>query len=110
MKNTEQLTRSGSNTATARRKSGVKLGQLEYINCSRILSDGQIKKLKEHKYSCLNESLFDPYLQPYWNWLVGQIPVWLAPNLITIIGLALNIVTSLILVYYSPDCRQNVLK
>lgn len=42
-------------------------------------------------------------LQPYWNWLVQKLPLWLAPNLITIIGLLVNILTALILMCYDPD-------
>ncbi|XP_067627819.1 cholinephosphotransferase 1 isoform X2 [Eurosta solidaginis] len=72
----------------------------------RILSPQQLKKLSEHKYSCSSNSLLDPWLQPWWNWLVSMTPLWLAPNLITIIGLIVNIVTTLILVYYSPDGRS----
>lgn len=47
-------------------------------------------------------------MQHWWNWLVQQCPLTLAPNLITITGLAINIFTSLILVYYSPDAKQDV--
>jgi len=49
----------------------------------------------------------EPYLQPWWNFVVGCLPLWLAPNLITIIGLFLNILTSLLLVYYNPDGKQD---
>jgi hypothetical protein len=76
--------------------------------CDRILSRQQLVRLKEHRYSCLCSSLLDKYLQPYWNWLVLQIPIWMAPNLITILGLIINVVTSLILIVYSPDCKQPV--
>uniref|UniRef100_T1PFL7 diacylglycerol cholinephosphotransferase n=1 Tax=Musca domestica TaxID=7370 RepID=T1PFL7_MUSDO len=69
----------------------------------RILSPQQLKKLSEHKYSCTNSSLMDPWLQPWWNWLVSKTPLWLAPNLITIVGLAVNIITTLILVAYAPE-------
>ncbi|XP_043867267.1 cholinephosphotransferase 1 isoform X2 [Drosophila mojavensis] len=69
----------------------------------RILSPQQLRKLSEHKYSCFSASLLDPLLQPWWNWLVAQTPLWLAPNLITIVGLILNIVTTLILICYSPN-------
>ncbi|XP_068145309.1 cholinephosphotransferase 1 isoform X1 [Drosophila tropicalis] len=68
-----------------------------------ILSGQQLRKLSEHKYSCSSSSLLDPLLQPWWNWLVAQTPLWLAPNLITIVGLVLNIVTTLILICYSPN-------
>ncbi|XP_034104483.1 cholinephosphotransferase 1 isoform X1 [Drosophila nasuta] len=70
---------------------------------SHILSPQQLRKLSEHKYSCFSASLLDPLLQPWWNWLVAQTPLWLAPNLITIVGLILNIVTTLILICYSPN-------
>lgn len=73
-----------------------------------ILTPAQLKKLKEHKYSASSASLFDPVLQHWWNWLVVQVPMWLAPNLITILGLIVNVLTSLILIYYSPDCQQEV--
>lgn len=65
----------------------------------KLLSSAQLKRLGEHKYSCSSNSLFDPLLQPYWTWLVGRVPIWLAPNLITILGLLVNIFTTLILVW-----------
>ncbi|TGZ46161.1 Uncharacterized protein DBV15_05417, partial [Temnothorax longispinosus] len=37
--------------------------------------------------------------------LVSKVPLWLAPNLITVVGLIINIVTTLILIYHSPDAR-----
>ncbi|XP_020296550.1 cholinephosphotransferase 1 isoform X5 [Pseudomyrmex gracilis] len=71
----------------------------------KLLSPGQLKRLSEHKYSCTSNSLLDGLLQPWWDWLVSKVPLWLAPNLITVLGLIVNIVTTLILVYYSPDAR-----
>ncbi|XP_064112274.1 choline/ethanolaminephosphotransferase 1-like isoform X4 [Macrobrachium nipponense] len=50
----------------------------------------------------------DPMMQKWWCWLVEQCPLTLAPNLITISGLLVNIATSLLLVYYSPDAKQEV--
>ncbi|XP_047518050.1 cholinephosphotransferase 1 isoform X5 [Pieris napi] len=73
----------------------------------RILNAAQLKRLSEHKYSCSSASLLDAWLQPWWCWLVSKTPLWLAPNLITILGLIINIVTTLILVWYSPDARQD---
>lgn len=65
----------------------------------RLLSDAQLKRLGEHQYSCQSNSLLDKLLQPYWNWLVSKVPIWLAPNLLTICGLIINIITALILVW-----------
>ncbi|XP_049864923.1 cholinephosphotransferase 1 isoform X2 [Pectinophora gossypiella] len=73
----------------------------------RILNAAQLKRLSEHKYSCTSASILDACLQPWWCWLVSKTPLWLAPNLITILGLIVNIVTTLILVWYSPDARQD---
>ncbi|KAK9876621.1 hypothetical protein WA026_013998 [Henosepilachna vigintioctopunctata] len=72
----------------------------------KLLSDIQLKRLGEHQYSCSSCSILDKFLQPYWNWLVLRVPLWLAPNLITILGLILNIVTALILVWYSPNAKD----
>ncbi|XP_046429754.1 cholinephosphotransferase 1 isoform X4 [Neodiprion pinetum] len=71
----------------------------------KLLSPGQLKRLNEHKYSCTSVSLMDPFLQPWWNWLVSKVPLWLAPNAITVLGLTVNILTTLILVWYSPDAK-----
>lgn len=65
----------------------------------RILNAAQLKRLSEHKYSCTSASLLDAWLQPWWCWLVSKTPLWLAPNLITILGLIVNIFTTLILVW-----------
>ncbi|KAL3266412.1 hypothetical protein HHI36_010588 [Cryptolaemus montrouzieri] len=72
----------------------------------KLLSDVQLKRLGEHQYSCSSCSILDKFLQPYWNWLVLKVPLWLAPNLITTVGLILNIVTALILVWYSPNAKD----
>ncbi|KAH8401388.1 hypothetical protein KR009_005102 [Drosophila setifemur] len=82
--------------------SAIKMPLLAYRE-KHILSAQQLRKLSEHKYSCSSASLLDPLLQPWWNWLVAQTPLWLAPNLITIVGLLLNVFTTLILICYSPN-------
>ncbi|XP_063840307.1 cholinephosphotransferase 1-like isoform X1 [Scylla paramamosain] len=72
------------------------------------LSETQLRRLEEHKYSCASTSLMDPLMQKWWCWLVDQCSLTLAPNLITITGLIINIITSLVLCYYSPDAKQEV--
>lgn len=75
---------------------------------SEILSTKQIKALKEHKYSAEGTSICEPMMQIYWRWLVEQIPRTWAPNTITLVGLVLNILATLILVFYSPDGYREV--
>ncbi|XP_063303263.1 cholinephosphotransferase 1 [Pelobates fuscus] len=67
----------------------------------------QLKRLEEHKYSACGSSLLEPLMQVYWNWLVSKIPLWVAPNTITSVGLFLNVVTTLILVYYCPTATED---
>jgi hypothetical protein len=43
-----------------------------------------------------------------WNKVVTFVPLWVAPNLITIVGLLINIVTSLLYVYHAPQAKEEV--
>ncbi|KAK1906178.1 Cholinephosphotransferase 1 [Dissostichus eleginoides] len=70
------------------------------------LSPAQLKRLEEHKYSASGRSLFEPPCQVYWNWLVEQTPIWIAPNTLTIVGLMINILTTVVLVYYCPTATE----
>ena len=80
----------------------------KFVRNYQILTPWQLKKLSEHKYSASGISLFEPPMQVFWRWLVEQVPLWWAPNAITIVGLLINVLTTLILAYYSPDCKQEV--
>ncbi|KAK1901867.1 Choline/ethanolaminephosphotransferase 1 [Dissostichus eleginoides] len=73
------------------------------------LSRHQLKRLEEHRYSSAGRSLLEPLMQRYWEWLVGRVPAWIAPNLITIIGLATNVFTTLVLIYYCPTATEQSL-
>lgn len=72
------------------------------------LSRHQLKKLEEHRYSSCGKSLLEPLMQGFWEWLVGKVPAWIAPNLITIIGLIINIFTTVVLVYHCPTATEQV--
>lgn len=73
-----------------------------------VLNAMQLKNLSEHKYSSQGSTLLDPIFQPYWRWLVEKVPLNVAPNLLTIIGLIINVVSSTILVLYSPNATDDV--
>ena len=73
-----------------------------------ILSKSQLKNLDQHKYSSSGNTLLDPYFQIYWNWLVQQVPLYVAPNLLTIVGLGINVLTSTILMLYSPNADSDL--
>lgn len=72
------------------------------------LSRQQLRRLEDHRYSSEGQSVLEPFMQRYWCWLVSKVPLWMAPNLITIVGLATNIISTLILVYYCPTATEQV--
>lgn len=72
-----------------------------------ILTESQLERLKKHKYCAEGRSLTEFIFQPYWNWVVTLMPLWVAPNLITIVGLVLNVFTSLAVILYSPQANSN---
>jgi len=73
-----------------------------------VLSPQQLKRLSEHKYSAQDKSILDElFMHKFWSWLVLKYPLWLAPNVITLFGLLLNVTATVILSYYSPDAKQD---
>jgi hypothetical protein len=74
-----------------------------------VLTEQQLKRLKEHKYASEGITLFDPFMQEFWKWLVEFCPLWMAPNLITIVGLAFNIGTSVLLMVETDGAKEQVL-
>ncbi|XP_063909556.1 choline/ethanolaminephosphotransferase 1-like [Zophobas morio] len=77
----------------------------------RLLSNNQLKNLRDHQYSCQGTTILERlFLLSYWDWLTLKVPIWIAPNLITVVGLIVNVVTTLILVWYSPDAKQEAPK
>ncbi|CAI9723355.1 ethanolaminephosphotransferase 1-like [Octopus vulgaris] len=73
-----------------------------------VLTNIQLRRLLEHQYKAEGSSLLEPVMQKFWRWLVEQVPRWWAPNAITATGLVLNIMTTLVMVYYSPDAKHKV--
>eukprot|EP00795_Rhopilema_esculentum_P008613 gene8613-14625_t len=69
---------------------------------SNVLGKTQLQKLLEHKYSAQGTSIAEVYLQPFWRYVVEFMPLWLAPNTITTLGLAVNIITSALIMYICP--------
>lgn len=52
--------------------------------------------------------MLDPYMQVWWEWVVHRLPLWLAPNCMTLGGLLLVISTAIIFILYSPDAKQDI--
>ncbi|XP_069133710.1 choline/ethanolaminephosphotransferase 1-like [Argopecten irradians] len=70
-----------------------------------FLTQPQLERLKQHNYSAQGQSILEPQMQKFWRWLVEQIPKTWAPNTITMVGLFINIITTLLLVLFSSDAK-----
>ena len=95
------------NTFISNRLSQELCGKLQ-SRMAEVLTRSQLQRLIEHKYSAEGCSLLEPKMQIFWRWLVEQVPLWWAPNAITLIGLIMNVASVCVMVYYSPDARQEV--
>lgn len=73
-----------------------------------VLNEQQIQRLKQHKYSSEGVTVLDPCMQKFWKRLVEYFPVWIAPNLITIVGLMVNIATSVLLMFLTNGAIEPV--
>ncbi|KAK4686321.1 hypothetical protein P7C73_g3815, partial [Tremellales sp. Uapishka_1] len=63
----------------------------------------QLKSLDEYKYSGIDKSIVSRHvLGPWWTWLVGRMPMNLAPNMITFLGLCFVIVNVATLLVLDP--------
>ena len=73
-----------------------------------VLNYVQVRSLLEHKYNVDGVGLFERiYLQRWWRFLEQMVPSWWSPNAMTLAGLLLNLLGTLLLVYYNPDARHS---
>jgi ethanolaminephosphotransferase len=71
------------------------------------VSNEGLYNLKDYKYSSKDRSLVANYImQPFWNRAIKRFPLWLAPNLITLLGFFGILVSFLVTLYYSPTLTE----
>ncbi|KAI2472562.1 CDP-alcohol phosphatidyltransferase [Annulohypoxylon bovei var. microspora] len=71
---------------------------------AECISDDALIHLKSYKYSAVDKSPVSNYiLRPYWNAFVELLPLWLAPNMVTLIGFCFILVNIALLVIVMPD-------
>jgi len=70
----------------------------------------QLERLREYRYSGVDHSLVSRYiLKPYWwGQVIHLVPLWMAPNAVTLTGFFFVIANLLTMLYYTPtmdvDC------
>lgn len=72
-----------------------------YYRSDSEIKRAQLIRLGEHKYSAVDTSWLDDLcMKRFWDGVVQLYPMWLAPNLITLIGLVINLLTVLVLSHF----------
>ncbi|KAI7861452.1 CDP-alcohol phosphatidyltransferase-domain-containing protein [Spinellus fusiger] len=67
-------------------------------------SQEQLENLRYYKYAAVDKSFVTRYvLVHYWNWAITFFPMWIAPNLITLIGLFFMIFNVTLVALYVPS-------
>lgn len=68
------------------------------------VSDEALIHLRSYQYSSIDKSLISKYiLKHYWNGFVKILPLWLAPNMVTLLGFFFIISDVILLVIFMPD-------
>lgn len=72
---------------------------------AKLLGDSSLSHLRKYKYSGVDRSILSKYvLNAFWTWCAERMPLWLAPNCITLIGISSIVFCNfLVLVYQAGD-------
>ena len=69
------------------------------------MSSRALKGLRDYKYVAGGYTWLDRVHTPYWNQIVEYFPLWLAPNLITLIGTGWLVLAYFVTSTYLPDLK-----
>ncbi|KAH8899336.1 Choline/ethanolaminephosphotransferase [Thozetella sp. PMI_491] len=71
---------------------------------AECISEDALIHLKSYKYSSVDKSPVSKYiLKPYWDTFVTFLPLWLAPNMVTLLGFFFILGNVGLLVLFMPD-------
>lgn len=73
-----------------------------------ILTQQDLEMIAAYKYKPGTYTHVDNLLTPFWNWAVTLLPPWMAPNLVTFIGLVGTALAAVLLTSYSPQLDGEV--
>ena len=66
----------------------------------RYITDDGLKQLDRYAYKSGKYTWLDTALQPYWEFMVTLVPMWMAPNLITFIGWLIFLSSTIIILLH----------
>lgn len=72
-----------------------------------LLQDRSLANLRKYKYRSTDTSPTSKYiLNPFWTWSATFMPRWLAPNVITLIGISAIFLCNFIVIFWCSDFRS----
>ncbi len=75
-----------------------------FTGYASMYSRERLAHLRDYRYCAIDRSPISRYiLAPYWNWAVTLLPLWMAPNLVTLTGLAFMVGALAIVIVLIPD-------
>ena len=66
----------------------------------KYLSDKSLVGLKNYKYQSGEYGFMDYKMTPFWNACVEFLPIWMAPNLVTLIGFTVMVGSNMMYLPY----------
>ncbi len=68
-----------------------------------------MSNIKEFKFKAGSYTPLEKYMNPFWEFIVSKLPIWLTPNLITVIGFIVNVLICLwnfLKIYNKESCTR----
>lgn len=72
----------------------------------KYLRESDLKSLDVYKYHGADYTPVEKFLNPFWSWFASLFPDWMAPNMITFIGLILNISAAVLVIANDPTLES----
>lgn len=70
----------------------------------RVLTKEVLIGFDKYKYNAKDTSPLSNYvMHPFWNYVVKFVPLWIAPNVLTLSGFLLLVLNFLLMIYYDMD-------
>ena len=70
---------------------------------TQSLTDVGVTTIAEYQYTSGHSTYLDTVLNPVWTWLTELLPLWMAPNLVTLLGATCCFLSYGITWYYVPQ-------
>lgn len=75
---------------------------MTYLTGHFINEEG-LESIKGHKYVSGGYSTIDNIMNKWWEFIVSCVPMWVAPNILTLLGLMCNLVAYAVMASYDTS-------